>query len=281
MVGWRGEPGKKDEPQHNFMGECMADVFDSMRMKYAVMPDNIEDVELCIKEAVDYMNKEKTPFGLFIQKGVFEKYKLMTDPCPDMHPLSREEAIKLVASELAEDNLCVSTTGMPSRELYEYRVSQYGVEGATGRDFMCVGNMGHCSSIALGLAHAQPNKQVICLDGDGSVVMHMGALVTSGVKGAANFKHVVLNNAAHDSVGGQPTYAYDFSIPGIAAAAGYKATRTVSTPEEIQEGMKWLNSTEGPLLLEVRTKKGARSDLGRPKSTPIENKDMFMKYAMQ
>jgi len=259
----------------------MEDVFDAMRMKYTVMPDNIDDVELCIKEAVQYMNTEKAPFGLFIQKGVFEKYKLQTDPCPDMHPLSREEAIKMVAGELSEADLCVSTTGMPSRELYEYRVSQYGVDGATGRDFMCVGNMGHCSSIALGLAHAQPAKQVVCIDGDGSTVMHMGALVTAGVKGVSNFKHVVLNNAAHDSVGGQPTYAYDFSIPDIASASGYKGTKTVSTPEEIQQGMQWLNSTEGPLLLEVRTKKGARSDLGRPKSTPIENKDMFMKYCMQ
>merc|ERR1719310_2582055 len=200
----------------------------------------------------------------------------MTDPCPDMHPLSREEAIKLVASELSEADLCVSTTGMPSRELYEYRVSQYGVEGATGRDFMCVGNMGHCSSIALGLAHAQPNKQVVCLDGDGSVVMHMGALVTSGVHGATNFKHVVLNNAAHDSVGGQPTYAFNFSIPQIAAASGYKATRSASTPEDIAAGVEWLSNTEGPVLLEIKINKGARGHFGRPKSTPIENKDMFM-----
>eukprot|EP00656_Telonema_subtile_P015122 TRINITY_DN17874_c0_g1_i2.p1 TRINITY_DN17874_c0_g1~~TRINITY_DN17874_c0_g1_i2.p1 ORF type:complete len:398 (+),score=83.55 TRINITY_DN17874_c0_g1_i2:146-1339(+) len=279
MVGWRGEPGKKDEPQHTFMGECMEDVMNSMRMKYAVLPDNIDDAEICIKEAVDYMNREKAPFGLLIQKGVFEKYKLQTDPCPDMYPLQREEAIRLVASALPANAVCVSTTGMPSRELYEHRVTEHGFEGATGRDFMCVGNMGHCSSIALGLAATQPNKPVVCIDGDGSVVMHMGSLVTSGVHGPSNFKHVVFNNAAHDSVGGQPTYAYDFNIPDIAAASGYKGTRTVSTPEEIAAGVKWMNETDGPVMLEVRIRKGARSDLGRPKSTPIENKDMFMKYA--
>eukprot|EP00658_Telonema_sp_P-2_P032195 TRINITY_DN23899_c0_g2_i4.p1 TRINITY_DN23899_c0_g2~~TRINITY_DN23899_c0_g2_i4.p1 ORF type:complete len:213 (-),score=52.19 TRINITY_DN23899_c0_g2_i4:178-816(-) len=207
--------------------------------------------------------------------------RLETDPCPDRYPLQREEAIKLVASALPGNSMCISTTGMPSRELYEHRVEQYGVDGATGRDFMCVGNMGHCSSIALGLAFAQPNKNVVCVDGDGSVIMHMGSLVTAGTRGVSNFKHVVLNNGAHDSVGGQPSYAFDFSIPEVATAAGYKEARSVSTPEEIAAGMEWLNSTEGPVMLEVRIRKGARSDLGRPKSSPIENKDMFMKYAQE
>merc|ERR1712166_1510131 len=279
MVGWRGEPGKKDEPQHAFMGECMEDIMKSMRMEYAVLPVNIAAAEVCVEEAAAYMNKEKAPFGLLIQKGVFEKYSLQTDPCPDKYPLQREEAIKLVAAALPTNAVCISTTGMPSRELYEHRVAEHGVEGATGRDFMCVGNMGHSSSIALGLAISQPNKPVVCMDGDGSVVMHMGALVTAGVHGPKNFKHVVFNNAAHDSVGGQPTFAYDFNIPQIAAASGYKATRTATNAEEIIQAVKWMNETEGPVCLEVRIRKGARGDLGRPKSGPIENKEQFMKYA--
>jgi len=278
MVGWRGEPGVKDEPQHTFMGACQAEIMDAMKVKWAPLPDNQDDADRMIAEAVEYMNKDKAPFGMTISKGVFDKYKLVSDPCPDVAELTREEAIKLVATGLSANSLCITTTGMPSRELYEHRVAEHGVEGATGRDFMCVGNMGHCSSIALGLAHSRPNKQVVAMDGDGSVVMHMGAMVTNGVHGSKNFKHVVLNNNAHDSVGGQPTYAQYFDIPDIAAASGYKATRTCTTAEEITQGVEWLNNTEGPALLQVMINKGARGDLGRPKSTPYENKDAFMGY---
>jgi len=278
MVGWRGEPGVKDEPQHTFMGACQAEIMDAMKVKWAALPDNQDDADRMIAEAVEYMNKDKAPFGMTISKGIFEKYKLQSDPCPDSHVLTREEAIIKVASGLSDNSMCISTTGMPSRELYEYRVAKHGVEGATGRDFMCVGNMGHCSSIALGLAHSRPNKQVVCMDGDGSVIMHMGAMVTNGVHGSSNFKHVVLNNNAHDSVGGQPTYSQNFDLAEIAAAAGYKATRTASTPEDIEAGVQWLNNTEGPAMLQVMINKGARGDLGRPKATPIETKDKFMEY---
>merc|ERR1711957_892491 len=208
MVGWRGEPGVKDEPQHTFMGACQAEIMDAMKVKWAPLPDNQEDADRMIAEAVEYMNKDKAPFGMTISKGVFDKYKLVSDPCPDVAELTREEAIKLVATGLSANSLCI----------------------------------------------------------------------TNGVHGSKNFKHVVLNNNAHDSVGGQPTYAQYFDIPDIAAASGYKATRTCTTAEEITQGVEWLNNTEGPALLQVMINKGARGDLGRPKSTPYENKDAFMGY---
>jgi len=277
VIGWRGEPGVKDEPQHTFMGAQTQEVLDSMKVKYAVMPTDAEEARELIKDAAVYMEKEQAPFAILVRKGTFTKYKPSKPFVEDIYPLKREQAIQAVAKGVGEDVAIVSATGMPSRELYEYRVAEHGVEGATGRDFLTVGSMGCCSSIAHGLALGS-KKEVVCLDGDGGTIMHLGALVTNGVKAPTNFKHVILNNAAHDSVGGMPSYAFDSDLPGMAAAAGYKATRSVSTLAEIAEGCKWLRSTEGPALLEVRIRTGVRSDIGRPKSTPAENKTGFMRH---
>jgi len=278
LIGWRGEPGVKDEPQHNFMGAQSQSVLDSMKMKHTVLPDNLEDAEVCLDEVTQYMKANEAPFALLVRKGTFEKYKLQSKLVPPGPTMSREAAIKAAADALGPNVAMVSATGMPSRELYEHRVEQFGVEGATGRDFLTVGSMGCCSSIALGLALGSPGKQIVCLDGDGGTIMHAGALITAGQKAPDNFKHVILNNGAHDSVGGQPSYAFDFELTEIAKSAGYKGTKTASTPEEIAAGCQWLLDTPGPVLLEIRTTLGARGDLGRPKSTPQQNKKAFMEF---
>lgn len=260
------------------MGQQSLSVLDSMQVKHAVLPDNIEEAQQCLDEATAYMKAENAPFALMVRKGTFEKYSLQSNLVPPGPTMSREEAIKCAADSLGTDVAIISATGMPSRELYEHRVSQFGVEGATGRDFLTVGSMGCCSSIALGLALGAPGKQVVCLDGDGGTIMHLGALVTAGQKAPSNFKHIVLNNGAHDSVGGQPSYAFHFSLPEAAKVLGYREVRSVDSLEELAAGCHWLKDAHGPVMLEVKVKLGARGDLGRPKSTPAENKNKFMEF---
>jgi phosphonopyruvate decarboxylase len=279
LIGWRGDPGaKKDEPQHNFMGEQSQAVLDSMKMRHSVLPNTPDEARAAIAEAVAYMKEHDAPYAFMVRKETFTGYKLEANLVPAGATISREEAIQSAADALGEDVAIVSATGMPSRELYEHRVARFGVDGATGRDFLTVGSMGCCSSIALGLALGAPGKQIVCLDGDGGTIMHMGAMITNGQKAPANFKHLVVNNGAHDSVGGQPTYAFEFELTKMAEASGYKAVRIASTLDEVTEGCKWLKAVEGPALLEVRVKLGARKDLGRPKSTPAQNKAKFMEH---
>jgi len=277
VIGWRGEPGVKDEPQHTFMGAQTEAMLDAMQVKYAVMPKVTEEAIALVEEATAYMHREQAPFALLVRKGTFTKYKPQKPFLEDLYPLKREEAIQAVARGIGDDVAVVSATGMPSRELYEHRVAECGIEGATGRDFLTVGSMGCCSSIAQGLALGS-KKEVVCLDGDGGTIMHLGALITNGVRAPPNFKHVILNNAAHDSVGGLPSYGFDADLAAMALAAGYTETRTVSSLEGIADGCKWLRGAKGPALLEVRIRTGARSDVGRPKSTPAENKAGFMRH---
>jgi len=164
---------------------------------------------------------------------------------------------------------------MASRELFEEREARnMGHE----KDFLTVGSMGHASQIALGIALSKPKKNVYCLDGDGALLMHLGGLAIIGTQKVENFKHIVINNGDHDSVGGQSTVGLDIDIPSIAKSCGYKKTFTVSTFEDLKAYLKILVEAKGPVLLEVKVRKGARKDLGRPTTSPIENKDMFMKF---
>jgi phosphonopyruvate decarboxylase len=172
-------------------------------------------------------------------------------------------------------DIVVSTTGKTSRELYEYREQQgHGHD----KDFLTVGSMGHCSHIALGVALSAPSRQVFCLDGDGAVLMHMGSLATIGARKVRNFKHIILNNGSHDSVGGQPTVGFSVSFTDIARACGYTTCLRVDNAGEISSKIKLLRSIQGPALLEIRIRRGARSDLGRPRISPVENKVGFMEF---
>ena len=190
-------------------------------------------------------------------------------------PLIREEAIKLVASLLDKDDIIVSTTGKTSRELFDFRkAAGYGHH----QDFLTVGSMGHSSAIALGIALQKWNKKVYCFDGDGALIMHMGILSTVGKLQPSNFYHIIFNNFAHDSVGGQPTAADVIDIPALARANGYKETFQAQTADEIRNCLLKMKNIDGPTLLEVRCNKGARKDLGRPTQSPLENKKQFMEF---
>lgn len=274
LIGWRGEPGTDDEPQHIKQGRITLSLLDTLEVPYKVLPEDMQDAQTCLEEIIDILKKRNGPAALIVRKGTFAPYQ--GQKYDDLQPeLTREEAIKAVVNNLDEFDIVVSTTGKTSRELYEYRDS---IGADHSRDFLTIGSMGHCSQIAMGIALAKPDKRVYCLDGDGAVIMHMGAVAIIGSRKVKNFKHIVFNNGCHDSVGGQPTCGFSVSITGIAKACGYTLALQAQTGREINEKMGIIRSADGPVMLEIRVKKGARSDLGRPKSSPEQNKTRFMEF---
>lgn len=271
IIGWRGEPGVEDEPQHVKQGRRMTELLDSMEVPWFTLPREMDDAAAMIGDAVRTMRERKGPVAILVRTATFDRYNLVRDVVTDF-PMNREDAVKRILGQLGEEDVVVSTTGKTSREVYEYRQAR----GTIGNDFLTVGGMGHTASIAMGLARGQPERLVVCLDGDGSLIMHMGALGVIANAGTPNLLHVVINNGAHDSVGGQPTVGYDIDIPGIAIACGYRDATSVSETLALEAELKRLRGSKGPVLLEVKVNKGARADLGRPKSTPIENRDALM-----
>ena len=277
LIGWRGRPGVHDEPQHVKQGKVTTGLLNVMGVNYEVLSKEEDKAAKQIDKAAKTLaNKEV--FALVIEKDTFEDYKLQNVEVNDL-TMSREEAIQTVAAALGEKDCIVSTTGMISRELFEYRAA---MNQGHERDFLTVGSMGHASQIALGIALAQPERRVWCFDGDGAAIMHMGSMAIVANKAPKNYVHVVFNNGAHDSVGGQPTVGLKINLPGVAKAMGYKATICVSEKEELKDVLATINSqlstNGGPVLLEVKVKKGNRKDLGRPTTTPIQNKEALMDF---
>lgn len=274
VIGWRGRPGVKDEPQHVKQGKVTTGLLNVMGINYAILPKDEEEAAKQIKIAVDYMKATNECYALVIEKDTFDAYKLINIETNDL-TMTREEAIKKVASTI-EDNACiVSTTGMISRELFEARTAwNQGHE----RDFLTVGSMGHASQIALGIALQKANRKVYCFDGDGASIMHMGNMAITASMKCNNYVHVVFNNGAHDSVGGQPTVGLKIDLCAVAKAVGYKATFSVETMEQLESILPEVRNVEGPVFLQVCVKKGNRKDLGRPTTTPIQNKNAFMEF---
>lgn len=274
MLGWRGEPGVKDEPQHIKQGRVMLAMLDAMEMPHYVIDGNdINVAKSQVRQAIHQAQGELRPVALIIRKGTFGPY--VYQDRERVLPLSREEVIQGIAGALHPRDVVVATTGMPSRELFECRER---LAQGHDKDFLMVGGMGHASHVALGIALRHPDRQVICVDGDGSVLMHMGALAINGAAACANFKHIVLNNAAHDSVGGQPTVADRVDLPAVAKAVGYRQAIRAGGAEEIAAAISALRQLEGPAFLEIQIRKGARKDLGRPTSSTFENKAGFMRF---
>ena len=277
LIGWRGRPGVHDEPQHVKQGKVTTGLLNVMGINYEVLAKEEDKAEKQIAKAMKAL-QNKDMFALVIEKDTFDDYKLQNVEKNDL-TLSREEAIQTVAAALGEKDCIVSTTGMISRELFEYRAA---LNQGHERDFLTVGSMGHASQIALGIALAQPERRVWCFDGDGATIMHMGSMAIVGNKAPKNYLHVVFNNGAHDSVGGQPTVGLKIDLPAIAEAVGYKAAISVDNKEELEKQLSTLNSQlstiGGPTLLEVKVMKGNRKDLGRPTTTPIQNKEALMAF---
>ena len=273
LIGWRGRPGVHDEPQHVKQGKVTTGLLNVMGVNYEVLSKEEDKAAKQIEKAAKAL-AYKEVFALVIEKDTFEDYKLQNVEVNDL-TMSREEAIQTVAAALGEKDCIVSTTGMISRELFEYRAA---MNQGHERDFLTVGSMGHASQIALGIALAQPERRVWCFDGDGAAIMHMGSMAIVANKAPKNYVHVVFNNGAHDSVGGQPTVGLKIDLPAVAKAVGYKAEYSVDNKETLNAILKNVNGFEGPTLIEVKVKKGNRKDLGRPTTTPIQNKEALMTF---
>jgi phosphonopyruvate decarboxylase len=274
LIGWRGEPGQPDEPQHRKQGQVTLPVLEAVGIPSAVLPNEAPEASTAINTAVASAVAESRPYALVVRKGTFAPYQRLSS---DRHslPLSREDAVIVVATGIEDTAVLVSTTGKASRELYEFRIrSGTPIE----RDFLTVGSMGHASQIALGIALTDPDRPVWVLDGDGALLMHLGSLAVIGEHAPSKFKHVVLNNHVHDSVGGQPAAGDRVDIPALALAAGYRQAHSVSRPNELATAIETLRNTPGPALLEVEVRPGARADLGRPAESPMENRTRFMEF---
>ena len=273
IIGWRGEPGVKDEPQHIFQGEITERQLELLGISYLIVDCNtqLSDLEIWLN------NKLKDPHGpmaLIIRKGTFRDASYSPN-CKYPDAMTRESALRKI-TELSKNTPIVSTTGKTSRELYEIRNSS----NSHHLDFLTVGGMGHTSSIALGIALAKPDKTIICIDGDGSLIMHMGALAIMAEKNPKNLKYILLNNSAHESVGGQPTIASTIDFRKICDGLSINRYYAAKTVNQIQAIWKSFYDECNFSFLEIKIKTGSRKDLGRPKTSPSQNKEAFMEYLL-
>lgn len=274
VIGWRGRPRVYDEPQHVKQGHITLALLDTMGISYDILSKDEEEAAKQIAVAVSHMKATNEVYALVVEKDTFDAYTLKNVRDNGL-TLSREEAVQTVAAALDKKDVIVSTTGMISRELFEYRTANgQGHE----RDFLTVGSMGHASQIALGIALEQPERRVWCFDGDGAAIMHLGGMAIVAEEAPANYIHVIFNNGAHDSVGGQPTVGLDIDLCAIAKAVGYKETFSTDSKEELIGILGKVKGLQGPVLIQVCVKKGNRKDLGRPTTTPVQNKEAFMAY---
>ena len=283
LVGWRGEPGVPDEPQHVKQGKVTLSLFETLGIPVKVLPDDEQGAFQTVDEMVAIAKTESRPVALVIRKGTFAERSLASMQ-PDVSDLKREDAIETILKSLSDNAVVVSTTGMISREVYETRI-RLGQDHS--RDFLTVGSMGHAIMIATGIAKADRKRKVVCLDGDGAAIMQMGNLAIAAQSKCGNLLHIILNNAAHDSVGGQPTVGGAIDFTEIAQAIGYEVIRPgwdvllhATDQERLASMLKsagnWGMNGDCPRFMEVRVRKGARKDLGRPREPPQENKKLFM-----
>ncbi|KAL7667534.1 hypothetical protein ACOME3_010652 [Neoechinorhynchus agilis] len=275
MIGWRASPGMKDEPQHALQGKITLEMLDLMKIPYEIMDVN-SDTDRLIAKSLDHMNTKRSPFAFVVKPKAFDSYASSDEI--DENKLSREEALRFVIEQMPPNARTVSTTGYLSRELFEIKGQQ-----KLDNTFLSVGGMGHASGIALGIALSRKgNRPVVCLDGDGACLMHMGIIGQIGHLSPSNFHHIIFNNGVHDSVGGQKTVASFIAniFTDTAKAAGYRLSIASADSERtIREGCEQVfNCTDGPTMLEIRIRRGVRSDLKRPpQGNPAKNTIMFVK----
>ena len=241
LIGWRGMPGVHDEPQHVKQGKVTIPLLDAMGIKHVVMSKDEKELLKQIEDALFFMETKNEAFAFVIEKDTFDSYELQSGS-PSTLSMSREETIQAIASSIGQEDCIVSTTGMISRELFEHRTQ---MKQGHEKDFLTVGSMGHASQIALGIALEKTDRRIWCFDGDGAVIMHMGL---------------------------------DIDLPGIARSVRYNAVHTVSDMNGLKKALSDIRLEDGPVLLEVKVRKGNRKDLGRPTTTPIQNKEAFMGF---
>ena len=272
VIGYRGAPDFADEPQHKFMGKITEKLLDCLDIKYAIIDCDIDEPELedIFSRAKKFLSENKQ-FALLIKENTFgTEINISYD---NDFVLNREEVLAGIIRNLDDNDIIVSTTGKVSREVYELCNK---ILGHHDQCFFVIGGMGHASMIAFGIAVNRPGKRVICFDGDGAVLMHMGNPVFIAKQNIKNLIHICLNNDAHESVGGMPTAAGGFSYADMAEACGYASSRKVQTPEELTDFLGDLLNIRESTFVEVMVENNSRASLGRPKETPEENLKRFM-----
>lgn len=267
LVSWRGMPGVPDEPQHIRQGAITTQLLELLDIPFEVLSRDFEELRQQVARAAKHMEAHNTPYALLIEKDFFTPYGQPTSLSHAV--MTREAAITSITSVLKPEDIIVSGIGKVSRELFEHREH---AGQSHDRDVLVVGGMGHASSVALGIAQRQADKPTVCLDGDGAVRMHMGALSTIGASKAKNFIHIVFENGVHDSVGGQQLPNPTMSLEQIAAACGYASICSVSSEQGLRSAVEQSRETSGPHFIVVRVKPGARKNLGRPTIKPADNK---------
>ncbi len=268
MIGWRGEPHVHDEPQHVKQGELTLPLLETMGIKYLILSD---DYKKDLDHLYTLMEQESRPVALIIKKGTFSKFKLPVQDNP--YPIKREEALEIILKNISSKAVVVATTGKTSREIFELR-NRLGQTHDS--DFLTVGSMGHTSSIALGISLGT-SKTTYCIDGDGSMLMHLGAMGIVASNARSNYKYILINNGSHESVGGQPSIGFGIDISKILTGLGFKEVIEAKTSDEIEKGIRTLNAIDRSALV-IYTAQGSRDDLGRPTTTPEENKHELMKF---
>lgn len=276
VIGWRGEPQVHDEPQHVYQGKVTLDLLRDMDIEYFVLRKDTTELELTM--AMDRFQKnlsEGKQVAIVVAKGALEyseRVEYQNNNC-----IIREDAIRHIV-EQASGDVIISTTGKASRELFEIREENHQSHQS---DFLTVGSMGHSSSIALEVAIQKPDTLVWCIDGDGALLMHMGSMALIGHYKPENMVHIIINNGAHETVGGMPTVAQNIDLMAIAKGCGYPYTESVDNINELDVKLKQVKKGKGLRLLEIKCALGARTDLGRPTTTALENRDNFMAYLRQ
>lgn len=273
IVGWRGEPGIHDEPQHIFQGEVTLKLLEDMDINtFVIGKDTTDEEVMSVMEGYRRVLAAGKDAAFVIRKGA-----LYYDGRPEYendNTMVREEVIRHIVKASGNDPI-VSTTGKASRELFEARAAN---SQSHKFDFLTVGSMGHCSSIALGAAINKPGTRIWCVDGDGAVLMHMGSMAVIGANSPDNMIHVVINNGAHETVGGMPTVASKIDLTAIARACGYPNAVSVDSFKALDAELEAAKQRNKLSFIEVKCSIGARADLGRPTTTAIENKTSFMEY---
>ncbi len=274
LIGWRGEPGVKDEPQHVKQGRIQLNLLDSINLPYNIISSDDTDWKQKITKGIDIAISENRPYAIVVKKGTFEKYNILEDKV-ETEIMTREEALKIILKYIPNNAVIVSTTGKTSREIFEIREKN---NEPHFKDFLTVGSMGHCSSIALGIALSQTKRKVICIDGDGAFLMHLGALATVAKIQPNNFYHILMNNCVHESVGGQETGIDSIDVKGIVRSTNYKNIIGIDTIDGLSKNMTNFFKNIGPGFLEIKLNPGSRTDLGRPTIKPIDNKRNLIEF---
>ncbi|MCL2047503.1 MAG: phosphonopyruvate decarboxylase [Defluviitaleaceae bacterium] len=272
VIGWRGEPNVHDEPQHVFQGAVTLSQLECMEIPYAVISEETTDLKQCAADFKEHIQSGKS-VAFVVRKGALKSSEKNKYSSPNS--LSREEILVEIIANTTKNDVFVCTTGKLSREVFEIRENN---SMGHGQDFLTVGSMGHSLMLAYGIALAKPDKRVFCLDGDGAVLMHLGSLAVVGTSSVNNLVHIVINNGSHETVGGIPTVAGDMDLSQVAASLGYKNTFRVSTKSDLLAVLNKLDQLQGTVFVEVLSNLESRADLGRPTTSPIENKNELMKF---